>query len=65
MNYLKKSFCWKGDKMRCYNGHVSLDTVKKNGYSTVVLSVFDKSGKGRSEDRRYTLENMDQLKSFN
>jgi hypothetical protein len=57
MTYLKKSYCFKntptGAAMRTYHGHVKRETALRHGFSQVVLSVIDLSGKGRGENRAF------------
>ena len=55
--YLKKSYCFKntptGAAMRIFNGHIKRTTALRHGYSQVVLSIIDMSGKGRGENKPF------------
>lgn len=55
--YLKKSYCFKntptGAAMRIFNGHIKRATALRHGYSQVVLSIIDMSGKGRGENKPF------------
>jgi hypothetical protein len=55
--YIKKSYCFKntptGAAMRIFNGHIKRDTALRHGYSQVVLSIIDCSGKGRGENKPF------------
>lgn len=64
MTYIKKSYCFKNDKMRVFSGHITQKTVHKHGFDSVVLSVFDSSGKGRGENRIFNKSNFDDLKPY-
>lgn len=68
MSYLKKSYCFKntenGSVMRCFNGHIKKETAIKQGYSKIVLSIIDMSGKGRSESRIFFAPFLE-MQSFN
>jgi hypothetical protein len=55
--YLKKSYCFKntptGAAMRIFNGHIKKATALRHGYSQIVLTIIDCSGKGRGENKTF------------
>lgn len=53
MSYIKKSYAFRAQKMVSFSGHISAETAKKRGYETVNLCIFDTSGKGRGEEKRF------------
>lgn len=64
MSYVKKSYCFKNDKMRVFCGHITKETALKLGFDKVNLSIFDKSGHGRSETR-YFFAPFAEMRKFN
>lgn len=53
-SYIRKSYAFKDDRMIVFNGHIKSETAIKRGFSHVTLSIFDASGKGRGENRRFS-----------
>lgn len=53
MAYIRKTYAFIGLKMVSFSGHITANTAKKRGFDTIVLSVLDASGKGRSDQRRF------------
>lgn len=65
MTYKRYTVAQKTDKtFRIYAGHIKKQTVKKHGFLSVALCIFDASGKGRSETR-YFCPPYDNIASFN
>lgn len=58
MSCVKKTYAFKGQKMVSFSGHISTETAKKRGYEAVTLCIFDLSGKGRGEAKRFFAPNF-------
>ena len=62
--YVKKSYAFKAGKQSVFHGHIKPETAKKRGFDSVTLSIFDTSGKGRSENRRFSGPEFTGMKQF-
>lgn len=65
MTYIRKSYCFKSDKMTVIAGHIKKETAIKRGFDRVVLSIFDASGKGRGQEKRFYAPDFDGMRPFN
>jgi hypothetical protein len=65
MAYIKKTYAFKGEKMISFAGHIKADTAKKRGFDRVTLSIFDSSGKGRGQEKRFIGPGFHGMAGFN
>jgi hypothetical protein len=65
MAFIKKTYAFKGQKMVTFAGHIKRETAIKRGFEKVTLSVFDASGKGRGENRRFSGPEFVGMAGFN
>lgn len=62
--YDRKTYAYKDGKQICFNGHIKAETAKRRGFHSVTLCVFDTSGKGRSEYRRFNGPEFKNMRPF-
>lgn len=67
--YTKKSYCYKtidgAIVQRVFSGHITRATAIKHNFESVTLSIYDGSGKGRGEDRRFYAPDFSGMSKFN
>jgi hypothetical protein len=52
MRFIRKTYAYDhAGKQYIFHGHIKKETAHRRNFCSVVLSVFDQSGKGRSENR--------------
>ena len=65
MSYIKKSYAFKGEKMRVFAGHIKKETAIEKGFDWVYLAIIDTSGKGRGETRIFSGPEFKGMRSYN
>ena len=63
MAYLRKSYGYaQNGRQTAFNGHIKRETAIKRAFQSVTLVIFDTSGKGRGETKRFYWPDFEGMK---